>query len=302
MINRSRLTNLLTPFAIALWAFVGFANGAELDPPPDIHGLEEVRHISKLPPYLDKTLGWQSNDKDTIGDLEREPGASNPKLLNRWFVLGGLSKTYALIAVENRPAYPSFDRFHATSFTLVGSEWVVSGEWVLSAVPHTVAELAQLFGSPDSQTVTTRWRNWQHDRDLDQRIARSAPTQSYRTGMPLRKININDEEVRQIQAVVLELIPGAIVLISGVAQGCPCEDGPGCSAQVWTAIDRSAGIRSLELSDINDHWVIGPVQRWFLDSAQLERSKFPTRAEYFAARATLNNRYPTCSTGPSNSQ
>src|ERR1700689_5470442 len=210
MINRSRLTNLLTPFAIALWAFVGFANGAELDPPPDIHGLEEVRHISKLPPDLAKTLGWQSNDKDTIGDLEREPGASNPKLLNRWFVLGGLSKTYSFDAGKDSPAYSFIRRFHATSFTLVGSEWVVSGEWVLSAVPHTVAELAQLFGSPDSQTVTTRWRNWQHDRDLDQRIARSAPPQSYRTGMPLRKININDEEVRQIQAVVLELIPGAI--------------------------------------------------------------------------------------------
>jgi hypothetical protein len=271
-----------------------------MDPPHDIHGLEDVRHISKLPPELAKALGWQGSDKDKIGDLEREPGISSPTLIDRWFLLAGLGKTYALVAVENRAGYPSFDRFHANGFTLVGSDWVASGEWVLSARPHTVDELAQLLGSPESQAITARWRNWQHERELDRRIFGSAPTPSYRASAPLRKININDEEVRQIQAVVHELIPGAIVLISGVAQGCPCEDGAGCSAQVWTAIDRSQGIRSLELSDINDHWVIGPIQRWFLESTQLERSKFPTYAEYTAARATLNNRYPTCSTGPSN--
>jgi hypothetical protein len=300
MFNRSRRMYLLTRCAIALCALVDVTSGAEMDPPHDIHGLEEVRHISKLPPELAKALGWQGGDKDKIGDLEREPGTSSPTLIDRWFLLGGLSKTYALMAVENRAGYPSFDRLHANSFTLVGSDWVASGEWVLSSRPHTVDELAQLLGSPESQAVTTRWRSWQHERDLDRRIFGSAPALSYRATAPLRKVNINDEEVRQIQAVVHELIPGAIVLISGVAQGCPCEDGPGCSAQVGTAIDRSERIRSLELSDINDHWVIGPVQRWFVDSAQLERSKFPTYDEYFAARATLNNRYPTCSTGPSN--
>jgi hypothetical protein len=300
MLSRSRRIYRLTRCAIALCAFVEVTSGAEMDPPQDIHGLEDVRHISKLPPELAKALGWQGGDKDKIGDLEREPGASSATLIDRWFLLGGLSKTYALVAVENRAGYPSFDRFHANSFTLVGSDWVASGEWVLSSRPHTVGELTQLLGSPESQAITARWRNWQHERELDRRIFGSAPTLSYRASAPLRKININDEEVRQIEAVVHELIPGAIVLISGVAQGCPCEDGAGCSAQVWTAIDRSERIRSLELSDINDHWVIGPVQRWFLESTQLERSKFPTYAEYTAARATLNNLYPTCSTGPSN--
>jgi hypothetical protein len=300
MFNRSWRIDSLARCAIALCTFVGVTRGAEMGPPHDIHGFEEIRHISKLPPELAKALGWQRSDKDRIGDLEREPGTSSPPLINRWFLLGALSKTYALVAVENRAAYPSFDRFHVNSFTLIGSDWVAGGEWVLGAQPHTVDELAQLLGSQESQAITARWRNWQHERDLDRRIFRSAVNPSYRANTPLRKININDEEVRQIQAVVHELIPGAIVLISGVAEGCPCEDGPDCSAQVWTAIDRSAGIRSLELSDINDHWVIGPVQRWYLESAQLERSKFPTSAEYYAARTTLNNRYPTCSTGPSN--
>jgi len=245
-------------------------------------------------------LGWQDSDKDRIGDFERAPGTSNPTVLNRWFLLGGLSKTYALVAVENRAEYPPFDRYHANSFTFIGSNWTASGEWVLSSQPHTLDELAQLLGSPESQAITAKWRNWQHEREFDRRRFRSAPNLAYRVNVPLRKLNINDEEVRQIQDVVHELIPGAIVLISGVAQGCPCEEGPGCSAQVWTAIDRSEGIRSLELSEINDHWIIGPVQRWYLESAQLERSKFSTYDEYTAAHATLNNRYPTCSTGPSN--
>jgi len=132
------------------------------------------------------------------------------------------------------------------------------------------------------------------------RSPRHISTLPYRRSAPFREININDEEVRQIDAVVHELIPGAIVIISGVAQGCPCEDGPGCSAQVWTAINRSERIHSLELSDINDHWVIGPVQRWVLESAQLERSKYPTYADYTAARGALDNRYPACATRPPN--
>jgi hypothetical protein len=283
-----------------LCVLVDVTSSAEIDPPHDVHGLEEVRHLSRLPPELAKTLGWQGSDRDKIGDLEREPGTSNPTLIDRWFVLGGLSKSYVLIAIENRAGYPSFDRFHVNSFTLVGSDWVASGEWVLSSRPHNIEEMAHLLGTPESDAITAQWRNWQHQRELDRRMFGPAANPSYRANAPLRKININDEEVREIQTVVHELAPGAIVLISGVVQGCPCEDGPACSAQVWTAIDRSEGIRSLELSDINDHWIIGPVQQWFLESAKLERTKFPTYAEYAAARVALNDRYPTCGTGPSN--
>jgi hypothetical protein len=300
MIRGSRTIDILTRCVIALCAFVEATGGAEIDPHPlDIHGFEEIRHLSKLPPALAKALGWQGNDKDRIGDLEREPGRSSPTLVKRWFLLAGLSKTDALIAVENHSAYPSFDRFHAYSFAVIGSDWVASGEGVLSSQPHTLAELGQMVGSPESQAMTTRLRDWQHESDFVLRQYKSAPTLSYRANAPLRKVNINDEEVREIQGVVHEVVPGAIVLISGVAEGCPCEDGPNCSAQVWTAIDRSEKIRSLQLSDINEQWVIGPVQQWYLDSAKLERSKFPTRDEYLAARATLDNRYPTCSTGPS---
>jgi len=300
MFNRSRRIGHLIWCAAALWSFFGVAVASETDPPTDIPVLQEVRNLSKLPHEVATALGWKHSDRDRIADLERESGIPGPKTLDRWFLLGGLSKTHALVAIEERAGYPPYHRIHANGFSLVGTSWIASGEWVLSSRPHTVDELVQLLRSPESQALTARWRNWQRERDLDRRIIESEPTLSYRRSAPLREININDEEVRQIQAVVHELIPGAIVIISGVAQGCPCEDGPSCSAQVWTAIDRSERIHSLELSEINDHWVIGPVQRWFLESAQLERSKYPTYADYTAARGALDNRYPTCAMGPSN--
>jgi hypothetical protein len=300
MFNRSRRIDHLTCCAVALCFFFGVTGAAETDPPADIHGLEEVRNLSKLPHELAKALGWQRSDKDRIADLERESGIPSPTSLDRWFLLGGLSKTYALVAIEERASYRSLDRIHANGFSLVGTDWVASGEWVLSSRPHTVDELVQLLRSPKSQALTARWRKRQREDDLQRRIIESEPTRSYRPNAPLREINISDEEVRQIEAVVRELIPGAIVMISGVAQGCPCEDGPGCSAQVWTAVYSSKRTSSLELSDVNDHWVLGPVQRWFLESAQLERSKYPTYAAYTAARGALDDRYPACTTGPSN--
>jgi hypothetical protein len=300
MFDRSRKIDYLTCCAVALCSFFGVTGAAETDPPTDIQGLEEVRNLSKLPDELAKALGWQRSEKDRIADLERESGIPSPTSLDRWFLLGGLSKTYALVAIEERASYPPYHRIHANGFSLVGTSWIASGEWMLSSRPHTIDELVQLLRSPESQALTARWRNWQRERDLDRRIIESEPTLTYRRSAQLREININDEEVRQIEAVVRELIPGAIVTISGVAQGCPCEDGPGCSAQVWTAVYSSKRTSSLELSDINDHWVIGPVQRWFLESAQLDRSKYPTYAAYTAARGALDDRYPACTTGPSN--
>jgi hypothetical protein len=281
-----------------MWSFVIVAAASEPDAPTDLPVLQEVRNLSKLPPGLAKALGWHDGDKDRIADLERESGIPGPKTIDRWFLIGGLSKTYALVAIEERAGYPPYHRLHANGFSSDGTSWIASGEWMLSARPHTVDELLQILRSPESQALTVKWRKKQRDDDLQRRIIESEPTRSYRPYGPLREINISDDEVRQIEGVVREVIPGAIVTISGVAKGCPCEEGPDCTAQVWTAVHSSGRTSSLELSDLNDHWVIGPVQRWFMESAQLERSRFPTYAAYTAAREALDDRYPACTTGP----
>jgi len=290
--------NPLAYFAVALWSCFGVAIAAAAEPASDGHALQEVHSLSKLPQDVAKALGWQHSDRDEIADLEAESGSPAPTAGGRWFLLGGLSKTFALVAIEEEGGRSLYPGFHAKAFSLVGDSWIANGEWMLSSPPHTIDELEQLLRSPESQALTALWRQKQRDFDLQQRIMHSDPNGSYRPRL-LREINISDDEVRQIVGVVRALIPGAIVMISGVAQGCPCADGPGCTAQVWTAVQSSQRTGSIELSDINDHWVLGPVQRWFLESEQLEPAKFPTFAAYAAAQEALNNRFPACAKGAS---
>ena len=302
MFVRSGKKNLVTSYAIALYVLIGISSAAETDPPIDSRGLAEVRTLTALPREVAKLVGFEGNDRDRISDLERVPGNPTSNFSNRWFVLGGISSTYALIAIEESSTFPPAHRIHANGFSFVESKWISTGEWMLSSRPHTVDEMVQILRTPESQALNAQWQKWQRDRDLQRRMMESEPTRSYRRMVPFRENDINDEEVSEIQAAARELIPGAIVMISGVAKGCPCEDGPGCSAQVWTAIHLRDKTRSLELSDINEHWVIGPVQQWFLESENLQRNQYPTRAEYSAAEAALNDRYPTCADGQSNSQ
>jgi hypothetical protein len=92
--------------AVALWSFFGVAVASETDPPTDIPVLQVVRNLSKLPQEVAMALGWQHSDRDRIADLERESGISGPKTLDRWFLLGGLSKTYVLVAIEEHAGYP----------------------------------------------------------------------------------------------------------------------------------------------------------------------------------------------------
>jgi len=300
MFNRAWRVDRLVWCAVALGALFGETGVAQdaapdTDAPPDVRGLTEIRNLSKLPPELAKTLGWHQDDKDRIADLEREPTASVPRSVDRWFLLAGLSDSQALVAIEEQRGYSSSSRLHANSYALVGTHWVAGREWILGSRPHTIGELTQLIQSPESQALTAKWQKKLQAVDTDERKYRSA----YRSPGPLREVNINDEEVRQIEAVVHDAFPGAIVTISGVTQGCPCEDGPACSAQVSTAIYRQNTMRGLALSDINEHWVIGPLQQWYLDSAKLERTAFPNRAAYAAAREALDDRFPACAIGPS---
>lgn len=81
---------------------------------------------------------------------------------------------------------------------------------------------------------------------------------------PLRQDNIGDEEVREVQRAALEVYPDFIVNISGVTEGCDCEDGANCTAQVWLALYRGDQTRSLVLSKIDGHWKIGAVQSWWI--------------------------------------
>jgi hypothetical protein len=128
-----------------------------------------------------------------------------------------------------------------------------------------------------------------------------AGTRPKRDEAYLRRENISDEEVREIQGAARSVLPEAIVNIAGVTSECPCEEGPGCSAQVWVvAYDPEATV-GLMFSRIDGHWGIGPVQNWWLRYDEL-LARRPSRRDEAEFRAwyekheALFAAFPTCGT------
>ncbi len=112
---------------------------------------------------------------------------------------------------------------------------------------------------------------------------------------PNRYLNISDDEVREVQLAVSEVLPRAIVNISAVTVGCPCEDGPLCTDQVWILATRSERTHGLLLSRIQGKWMIGPVQRWWLRyEALLERLRSSSNADELQSTDKLYGEFPLC--------
>ena len=160
---------------------------------------------------------------------------------------------------------------------------------------RAVAHLALLLCASASAQSTT---DAQLCEDFEQyRYIRTV--EPARPNRSLRQDNITDEEVREVQRAALEVYPDSIVSISGVTDGCDCEDGSRCTAQVWLALSRENQTRSLVLSKIDGHWKIGAVQSWSLQYVAHQAS-FPGFG--FGARQTawhqenqrLLDSFPTC--------
>lgn len=128
---------------------------------------------------------------------------------------------------------------------------------------------------------------------IEERIVKTRPQ---RRDSPLRQENIRDDEVRQIQAAASLVVPKAIINISAVVTGCPCEEGPSCSDQVWILAHQSERTTGLQLSKISGQWTIGAVQRWWLEYEKLEarRASFRPISTYFHAEDSLKEQFPAC--------
>ena len=128
-------------------------------------------------------------------------------------------------------------------------------------------------------------------------------TEPRRSNGEPRRDNITDEEVREVQSAALEIYPDAIVNISTVTEGCECEEGGNCSAQVWLVLFRPGRARGLMLSKIGGHWQVGAVQKWWLRFYD-HRDQFPGWASGAEGRAKLDawriedtellNNFPVC--------
>jgi hypothetical protein len=126
-----------------------------------------------------------------------------------------------------------------------------------------------------------------------------ATTRPRRNEAYLRRENINDLEVRELQAATRAVLPEAIVNIGGVSSDCPCEDGPGCSAQVWVVAYDPKETVGLMFTKTDGHWGIGPVQSWWLqyDALQQRRPSWLNEAKYVAwseEQEALYAAFPSC--------
>jgi hypothetical protein len=81
-------------------------------------------------------------------------------------------------------------------------------------------------------------------REDSERYRHIVTTEPRRPNKPLRQDNITDEEVREVQRAALEVYPDSIVSISGVTDGCDCEDGSNCTAQCKAGGSNTVGIKA----------------------------------------------------------
>lgn len=116
-----------------------------------------------------------------------------------------------------------------------------------------------------------------------------------RRDTPLRDLNITDNEVREIQALAARYKMDTMLNISPVVAGCPCEDGPLCTDQVYIVSELPANTVGLQLSRVRNAWVVGPVQRWWLKYASFKSTE--TTTDYYKFRQAKNNlllEFPMC--------
>jgi hypothetical protein len=229
-----------------------------------------------------------------VGQSVDSTPVSNKGLATRRFVIAGMSNTDAVVEYERASNQSGPGRYVAIAYGLYSSGWREVGEIPLREPEHTLEGLAREISR---QIEEQKGLAEEHRQDLIRsRILKTAPK---RRDGPLRDTNISDDEVREIKGVVQTVLPGSLVNISGVVTGCPCEEGAGCSDQVWAVAYRPGRMKGLQLSKIGGHWTIGRVQQWWLDKEDLDNSKHTDWKSYRAAANALQDRFPACARSPS---
>jgi hypothetical protein len=112
---------------------------------------------------------------------------------------------------------------------------------------------------------------------------------------PLRYLNISDIEVREIQLMAEKYLPKVLLNISPVVTGCPCEEGPQCTDQVYIVAETPQSSKGLQMSRVRNAWVVGNVQQWWLKHDELTaRSGKMNYEKYESAMSELVRDFPIC--------
>ena len=144
---------------------------------------------------------------------------------------------------------------------------------------------------------------WQQQRERYSHIwQRALELSPGRRDTPLRELNISDGEVREVQNIAARFLPRALVNISPVVAGCPCEEGSECTAQVYVLATAKEETTGLQLSRTGQHWDVGVVQKWWLKRNAVRRQNTGNTFLdwYLEAKAhnDLLEEFPMCDANP----
>lgn len=128
--------------------------------------------------------------------------------------------------------------------------------------------------------------------ELERRAAQLYPR---RRDTPLRVANMTDDEVREVQSIAAKYEMPVLMNISPVVTGCPCEEGGGCTEQVFIVSKTGDSTTGLQLSRRKNLWAIGVVQKWWLEYAELlARRHLMSHRQFEEARMLRLLEFPMC--------
>jgi hypothetical protein len=166
-----------------------------------------------------------------------------------------------------------------------------------SALPVFLLLGAPLVLADAPQQAPRSVPDWRAQRQrMDDIELRAFELRPHRRDTPLRELNITDGEVRELQELAAKHAMTTMLNISPVIAGCPCEEGPLCTDQVYVVAELPGKTVGLEFSRVRNAWVVGTVQKWWLRFAEL-REKMPKMdfRAWESARYQLLLEFPTCS-------
>jgi hypothetical protein len=152
--------------------------------------------------------------------------------------------------------------------------------------------LLAMTAAAQERRPISRYDEYMKILEMERRVHELRPR---RRDEPLRELNISDDEVREVQLVAGTLLPKVLLNISPVVGNCPCEEGPRCTAQVYILAESARGARGLQLSRIDNAWVVGSVQQWWLRFEELHSRANKTDIERFMSeRNAMLREFPRC--------
>jgi hypothetical protein len=112
---------------------------------------------------------------------------------------------------------------------------------------------------------------------------------------PLRYINLSDNEMREIQDIAQKQRSNTMLNVSPVVEGCPCEEGPMCTDQVYVITYASEKANGLQLSRVKGLWQLGVVQQWWNKYDELRAQGMKMNYQLFESKQSeLFREFPSC--------